>query len=1277
MARRKASLFSGADRVDKLLMLFGTLGSVGEGSMSPLTMLALSTVMNRYGGGNSYLTNNVIDESTLKIVYVALLVGVSGFVEGICWTRTAERQTSRLRTEYLRSVLRQDVGFLDNQDTNTFQIVSSMSSDASLIQDVIAEKIPNFLAQLSAFIFSISIAFLLSWRLAAAALPFTLLFIVPGVGFGKLIMNLGVKKQQTYGVAGGIAEQSISSIRTVHSYVGENQTLRRFSNALEKTTEFGIKIGLAKGVLIGSMGMMFAVWAFQAWIGSIFVTEKGEEGGRVFISGICILLTGLSIMNALPNLSFVSDATAAVNRISEMIDHIPAIDSENEKGKVLRNVRGDIQFKQVEFSYPSRPDTLVLDGLNLRVRAGVMVALVGGSGSGKSTIISLLQRFYDPVRGDIYLDGCKLKKLKLKWLRSQMGLVNQEPVLFATSIKENILFGKEDATMESIISAATAANAHDFISKLPSGYDTQVGQFGIQLSGGQKQRIAIARALIRDPKILLLDEATSALDAQSERTVQEALEKATSGRTTVVVAHRLSTIQRANTIFVLRSGKVIESGSHEGLLQMNSGRGGAYREMVEIQQSAVETELPSHDQQSTLGDSSRRRSSSAPSPYNTPRSSWDNTLRPSRENTPRPSWENTPRPSWENTQTSLYSPVFSISIALSVQTHQFDDDDVTESDYKKRPHSGSAKSLLRLLKMNRPEWKHGILGCAGAAGFGVVQAAYAYCLGTVVSIYFQKDTSTIKSKIRIYCLIFLGLAVGSLVVNIVQHYNFAIMGESLVKRVREQMLTKILGFEIGWFDQDVNTSAAICSRIAADANHVRSLLADRVSLLVHILFTAAISFGLALVIEWRISIVVIALQPLIIGSMYSRSKLMKSLSQRARKAQGEVSKLASEAVVNHRTITAFSSQSRILNLFALTLKGPRKENIQHSYISGFGLCICQFLTTAIIAFTYWYGGRLINQGKITSKHLFQVFFILMSTGHKIAEAASMTSDLAKGSEAIVGIFALLDRKSKIEPEDGGGVSIKRKIKGNIQLRNVVFFYPARPEQMIFRGLNLKVDAGKRVAMVGQSGSGKSTIIGLIERFYDPQSGAVLIDERDIKTYNLRSLRSHIALVSQEPTLFAGTIRQNIAYGTEEATEAEITKAATLANAHEFISSMQDGYDTYCGERGVQLSGGQKQRIVIARAILKNPSILLLDEATSALDSVSERLVQESLEKMMEGRTCVVVAHRLSTIQGSDCIALICNGKVAEQGSHRELLGIGEKGVYYSLIRLQHQGYSAS
>lgn len=820
-------------------------------------------------------------------------------------------------------------------------------------------------------------------------------------------------------------------------------------------------------------------------------------------------------MSALPNLSFITEATAASRRIAEMINRVPDIDCEKEKGKIPARIRGAIEFKDVHFHYPSRPDCTVLKDFNLKVKAGETIGLVGSSGSGKSTIISLLQRFYNPAKGNILLDGYKIKKIQLSWLRSQMGLVNQEPILFATSIRENILFGEEGALPEQIVSAAKAANAHNFISELPEGYETQVGQFGVQLSGGQKQRIAIARALIRDPKILLLDEATSALDAQSEQIVQEALDHASQGRTTLVIAHRLATIRKADKIAVLQLGKVVELGSHEGLI--NNGEGGVYFNMVKLQQSARKNEgLNAIHHVSEQGNHMQINSSISFSASDYVRI--------------------------HSQSISIYSCSIPTSISLTPQTkHQ-----------NTTAIPSQSPSQWRLLRMNVPEWRRAMQGCLAASINGAIQPVHAYLLGTVVAVYFQKDSSKMESEIDIYCYIFLSLAVLSFFSNLLQHYNFAVMGESLTKRVREKMLQNVLKFEIGWFDRDENTSAAIVERIAKEAGAVRALIGDRISLLLQVFVSASLAYTLSLVVAWRIAIVMISIQPLIITSFYARSIVMKSMSARAKKAHSTGTQLASEAVTNHRTITAFSSQSRILRLFQDTMEGPKRENIKQSWSSGIALFSSQFLTTASIALAFWYGGRLLNDQKTEVKNLFQVFFILMSTGKNIADAGSMSSDIAKGNGAVKSIFKIIDRKSEIIPDDPKGVKATRRIKGIVELKNVIFCYPSRPDHMIFTGLDLKVDAGKTLALIGQSGSGKSTVIGLIERFYDPIEGTVNIDGKNVKSYNLRHLRSQIALVSQEATLFAGTIRDNIIYGKESATETEILNAAAQANAHAFI-----------------------------------------------------------------------------------------------------------------------------
>lgn len=641
------------------------------------------------------------------------------------------------------------------------------------------------------------------------------------------------------------------------------------------------------------------------------------------------------------------------------------------------------------------------------------------------------------------------------------------------------------------------------------------------MSGGQKQRIAIARALIRDPKILLLDEATSALDAQSERLVQQTIDQASVGRTSIIIAHRLSTIRTANLICVLQAGRLIESGSHNKLMEIN----GEYAKMVELQQAALQNEASS-DTSNQMEVRNQYRISVAASPMS---------FIPSVPNTP---------------VINPLSPALSIGTPYSYSIQY--DPNFDSFDENLKQLTNRRPSQWRLLKMNAPEWGRAIVGCVAAIGSGAVQPINAYCVGSLISIYFRPKKSEIKSETRTLSYVFLGIAALNFTSSLLQHYNFAVMGEKLTKRVREKMLQKLMTFEVGWFDEEENTSAAICTRLATEANMVRSLVGDRMSLLVQAIFGSIFAYAVALILNWKLSLVMIAVQPLVIGSFYARSMVTKSMASKAQKAQKEGSQLASEAVTNHRTITAFSSQRRILALFMETLKGPKQESVRHSWLSGLGLFSSQFFNTASTALAYWYGGRLLTQGLISPEHLFQAFLVLVFSAYIIAEAGSMTNDLSKGSNAVASVLAILDRKSEIDPEHMWGLDIKKEIKGRVDLKNVFFAYPSRPEQMIFKGLSLRIDIARTMALVGQSGSGKSTIIGLIERFYDPLKGSVLIDGQDIKNYNLKMLRTHIALVSQEPTLFAGTIRENIAYGREDSTESEIKRAAVLANAHEFI-----------------------------------------------------------------------------------------------------------------------------
>ncbi|CAI0388591.1 unnamed protein product [Linum tenue] len=433
----------------------------------------------------------------------------------------------------------------------------------------------------------------------------------------------------------------------------------------------------------------------------------------------------------------------------------------------------------------------------------------------------------------------------------------------------------------------------------------------------------------------------------------------------------------------------------------------------------------------------------------------------------------------------------------------------------------------------------------------------------------------------------------------------------------------ILRNEVGWFDEEEHNSSLVAAKLATDAADVKSAIAERISVILQNMTSLLTSFIVAFIIEWRVSLLILGTFPLLVLANFAQQLSLKGFAGDTAKAHAKTSMIAGEGVSNIRTVAAFNAQDKILSLFCHELRIPQLHSLKRSVV----------------------------------------------TANSVAETVSLAPEIIRGGEAVGSVFSILDRSTRIDPDDSEA-EVVESVRGEIELRHVDFSYPTRPDVAVFTDFSLRIRAGQSQALVGASGCGKSSVIALIERFYDPSAGKVMIDGKDIRRLNLKSLRQKIGLVQQEPALFATSIFDNIAYGKEGATEAEVIEAARAANVHGFVSGLPDGYRTPVGERGVQLSGGQKQRIAIARAVLKNPAILLLDEATSALDAESECVLQEALERLMRGRTTVLVAHRLSTIRGVDCIGVVQDGRIVEQGSHGELVSRPE-GAYSRLLQLQH------
>ncbi|XP_030471502.1 ABC transporter B family member 4-like isoform X1 [Syzygium oleosum] len=1239
-------LFLFADFIDMVLMLVGTIGAVGNGLGLPFMTVLFGQLIDSFGinQNNGNLVHRV-SKVSLKFIYLAMFTGVTAFLQVTFWMITGERQAARIRGLYLRTILRQDIAFFD-KETNTGEVVGRMSGDTVLIQDAMGEKVGKFIQLVSTFIGGFIIAFSKGWLLTLVMLSSIPPIVVSGGLMSLIIAKMASRGQSAYADAANVVEQTIGSIRTVASFTGEKLAITTYNKFLVDAYKSGVHEAMAAGLGLGTaLLILFCSYALAIWFGGKMILEKGYTGGEVLNVIIAVLAGSMSLGQASPCMTAFAAGQAAAFKMFETINRKPEIDSCNTCGKTLDEIRGEIELKDVYFSYPARPDELIFNGFSLYIPSSTTTALVGQSGSGKSTVISLIERFYDPQAGEVLIDGVNLKEFQLKWMRSKIGLVSQEPVLFASSIKDNIAYGKDNATIEEIRTAAEVANAAKFIDKLPKGLDTMVGEHGTQLSGGQKQRVAIARAILKDPRILLLDEATSALDAESERIVQEALDRIMANRTTVIVAHRLSTIRNADMIAVIHQGKIVERGTHSELLKDPDG---AYSQLIRLQQVNAEQDQATDDQ------------------------SKSENLLDGRQSSQRMSLRSVSRGSSGVGNSSRHS--LSISFGLATGLNAPDGAPANpESSSLEKTEAAAEVSIRRLAYLNKPEVPVLLIGSIFAIIAGVVFPIFGILLSTAIKTFYEVPHK-LKKDSKFWALMFMTLGLVSLVAYPARTYFFSIAGCRLIQRIRSMCFEKVVHMEVGWFDEPEHSSGVVGARLSADAATVRALVGDALGQLVQNSASAVAGLVIAFEASWQLAFIVLVLLPLIFVNGYVQVKFMKGFSADAKMMYEEASQVATDAVGSIRTVASFCSEEKIMQLYAKKCEGPIKAGIRQGLISGVGFGLSFFLLYAVYGTCFYAGARLVQDGKTTFSEVFRVFFALTMAALAITQSSSLTQDSTKARSATASVFEIIDRKSEIDPSDDSGETLEN-VKGEIELRHISFKYPSRPDIQIFKDLSLTIHSGKTIALVGESGSGKSTVIALLQRFYDPDSGHITLDGIKIRKLRLKWFRQQMGLVSQEPVLFNDTIRANIAYGKDgEATEAEILTASELANAHTFISSLQQGYDTLVGERGVQLSGGQKQRVAIARAIVKDPKILLLDEATSALDAESERVVQDALDKVMVNRTTVIVAHRLTTIKNADVIAVVKNGAIVEKGKHDTLINIKD-GFYASLVALNRSAAS--
>ncbi|ACO66535.1 ATP-binding cassette superfamily, partial [Micromonas commoda] len=1238
-------LFRFYEPADRAMLGVGILFCMIGGVAFPCINIAFGELL------DSTASMSNIEETTknavMFMVGVALVLGVSlaaGF--GLVgWA--AARGASNVRRAYLKSMMAQDVAFFDAAKAG--ELSAATSEKVQILQNGTAKKMGELVQSTFTGVGGLAVGFYFSWELS--------LVIMAGVPMlaGALYFLVKATTKLTaanpeYEKAGAIATESLTACRVTSALNAQGRVAERYESHLGDAERVATKnlwnISFANG---GLFGVMFIMYAAGLWFGAYLISDSTNgamsnspcmTGGTVIMVFFAVLIGGFSFGMAGSSIEAVIKARTAAHQLYEVIDRKPkggdGADARTPTGLALKTpVSGDIMFNAVYFSYTTRP---VFRGIDLHIPAGMTVALVGESGCGKSTVTRLLERFYDPSAGTITLDGVDITKLRINELRSAIGVVSQEPLLFNASIRMNIAVGRAgvkhatDVPIAEIESAARAASAHDFIATFPDGYDTVVGGKNSKLSGGQKQRVAIARAALRNPPILILDEATSALDTENERLVQAALDELVAGahgrRTTIVIAHRLTTVRGADKIVVLGSrdaagglagggaaegSVVLEEGTHDKLMEIPGGR---YRGLVGI------------------GGSRGTPSASSVSLAGMDRSASQVDLKAKEE-------------------------------------EEEEEDKVKDSkDAKGAQKKGPKVKAARIWAYSEPEYPVLAFGGFIALANGCVFPSIAFVFAEMLALFYSHDTDYIMDTAYMLGGIFFAIAVISWCLTGIQGGVFAVIGEKLTTRLRVHLFRAILRQDVAFFDDPDNSVGALTSNLRTDTSTVRAATGQGLGSALQTF--GSLCFGLAVAMEasWKYGLVLLAAVPILsIGEMINMQNIATGeavVSESLSRTAGHISETATMI----REVKAFGMEGRMYDIYDSMLKAPHKEERNKALTVALAFGLAQSLTMLFYAFAFWWGAELIAKGELDFYDFMKSLWALGFCAAGAGQAAAFAGDATAAGSAAARIFSLIDRVPPIDTRPGQGLIIPpEQFKGRIEFKGVKFSYPQR-EAAVLGGLDLVAAPGETIALIGQSGSGKSTAVQLIERFYDPCAGSITLDGVDIRDLDPMWLRQQIGIVEQEPTLFSGTVHDNIAAGKcgEPATRDEVIEAAKISNAHEFVSKMPNGYDSEVGVGGGLVSGGQKQRIAIARAIIGRPRILLLDEATSALDNESERLVQASVDNLLneenaDKRTTFVIAHRLSTIRNATRICILENAdgegaKLVEQGTHDELMKIG-------------------